>query len=112
MKLWYKVVALDVLFLTALYFVLQDLAWRTSYAATPHDACGGFCTYTPTFSYGFLTRFFTMTGNNTSLVSPPTLDWVQLLVVALVALNAWFAYVTLKSRVRRQAQVAGVQVQG
>lgn len=100
MKLWYKVLPADLLLLTALYFVLQDLSWRTHYAASPHNACGGVCAYTPSFSYGFLTRIFTMTGNNAQLVSPPTVDWVQVLVVLLVAINAWFAYVTLKPRLR------------
>ncbi|MDG7006942.1 MAG: hypothetical protein JRN06_01710 [Nitrososphaerota archaeon] len=100
MKLWYKVIAADLVLLAALYFVLQDISWRTSYASSPHDACAGMCTYDPSFSYGLLTRVFTMTGNNARLVSPLTLDWVQVLAIVLVALNAWFAYVTLKSRSR------------
>jgi len=33
-----------------------------------------------------------------SLTSPPTLDWVQLLVLVLVAVNGWFAYRVYRSR--------------
>ncbi len=106
MKLWHKVLAADLVFLFALYSVLQDLSWRANYASSPHDACGGLCAYAPSYGYGFLTRFFTMAGNNASLVSPPTLDWVQAIAFALVLVNLWFVYVTLKSRGVRHSSVS------
>jgi len=72
--------------------VLQDLQWRTSYAASVHAGTNG---YTPSFSYNVLTRVFTMSGNGPSLVSPLTLDWVQLLAIVLVVVNVWLGYATL-----------------
>ena len=94
-KNYIKVIAADLVLLAALLWVLQDLQWRTGYAASPHAGTTG---YTPSFSYSVLTQFFNMAGNGVSLTSPPTLDWVQFLVYVLVALNAWFAYQTLRHR--------------
>ncbi len=102
----YKVAIVDVLALLALYYVLQDIQWRTSYAASPHAACGGVCEYSPSFSYGILTRMFTMAGNNQHLVSPLTLDWVQALSLVLIIANLWFAYSVIKSRNRKHFVVA------
>jgi hypothetical protein len=94
-KLGYKVLFVDLLALVALYFVLQDLSWRTYYAMTPHAAVSG---YTPSFSYSIFTRYFTMAGSGVSLTSPPTLDWVQILAVGLLLVNGWFLYVILTER--------------
>lgn len=88
----------DVVLLGTLFFVLQDLQWREAFAASPHNACPQLCSYSPSFSYNLLTRFFTMVGNGQSLVSPPTLDWVQLLALALVVVNVLFAYAALAER--------------
>ena len=94
-KLLYKVAAVDFVLLVLLYYVLQDLAWRAYYAGTPHVPGSP---YTPSFSYSILIRYFTMAGgNNLNLTSPPTLDWVQLLVLILVAVNGWFAYHAYRS---------------
>ncbi len=79
-----KVVLLDVVLLLSLYFVLQDLAWRTSYAA--------YRGFSPSFSYSVLTRFLMMTDQTGTLVSPDTLDWIQVLVVVFAAVNLWFIY--------------------
>ena len=95
MRFAYKVALADLALLAALYFVLQDLAWRTYYAGTPHAAVSG---YAPSFSYSFFTRFFTMAGSGVSLTSPPTLDWVQVLALALVVVNGWFAYREYRAR--------------
>ncbi len=100
-----KVIAIDVVFLLGEYFVLQDLHWRTAYASSPHNACGGLCSYTPSFSYGILTQTFSMFGGPLQLVSPVTLDWVQLLAYALVVVNVWFAYTVLKARRPKSAAV-------
>lgn len=99
-KFVYKVALTDFVLLVALYQVFQDLAWRTYYAGTPHaSAASG---YTPSFSYSLFTRTFTMGGGSLTLVSPPTLDWVQLLVCLLVAVNAWLVYSMLRTRQNRQ----------
>lgn len=97
-RLRYTVLLADLILVVALYFVLQDLSWRSYYALAPHDRCGGLCSYTPSTSYSLLTRFFTMAGNGVSLTSPPTLDWVQILAVVLVALNGWYLYSELRAR--------------
>jgi hypothetical protein len=100
-----KVLAVDALLLIALFFVIQDLDWRTSYAASLHGACfPGLCGYSPSFSYNVLIEFFTMSGNGVSLTSPPTLDWVQVLAYILVAINAWFIYATLSRRKGRHPE--------
>ncbi len=102
-----KVALADIVLLFALYSALEDLQWRTGYAASLHSACPQFCSYSPSFSYSLLTQFFTLAGNRVRLTSPPTLDWVQLLAYVLVALNAWYAYKTLKSRKLRPRSDSG-----
>lgn len=92
------VLFVDVALVVAAIFVIQDLQWRTSFAASLHYACPQLCGYSPSFSYSVLTRFFTMSGNHVSWTSPPTIDWVQVLAVLLVAINAWFAYTILSKR--------------
>jgi hypothetical protein len=94
-KMVYKVAAVDLVLLALLYYVLQDLAWRAYYAGTPHVPGSPFA---PSFSYSILIRYFTMAGSKVSLTSPPTLDWVQLIVLVLVAVNGWFAYNAYRSR--------------
>jgi len=86
-----KVAIVDGLCLVALALVLQDLAGRTAYAASSHYGAppGG---YVPSFSYSILMRTFTMSGGPLALVSPPTLDWVQLLALILVVANGWYFY--------------------
>jgi hypothetical protein len=92
----FKVLAADTVLLITLYYVIQDLQWRTSFAASPHaSALHG---YSPSFGYNLFTRIFTMSGGGLPLTSPPTLDWVQVLALVLVAINAWYAYVTLTRR--------------
>jgi hypothetical protein len=93
-----KVALADIVLLFALYSILQDLQWRTGYAASLHSACPQFCGYSPSFSYSLLTQFFTLAGNGVRLTSTPTLDWVQLLAYVLVILNGWYAYKTMNSR--------------
>ena len=102
-KLGYKLVLVDLVLVAALYFVLQDISWRTYYAMTPHAGVSG---YTPSFSYSLLTRFFSMAGSNVPLTSPPTLDWVQVIAYVLVAINAWYAYLLLKPRVFGKRQTS------
>jgi len=106
----YKVLIVDAILLIAEFYVLQDLEWRTGYAASLHGACfPKFCSYSPSFSYNFLIRFFTMSGNGVSLTSPPTLDWVQLLAYILIIINVWFGYTILAKRRSVKAAQGPVQ---
>jgi hypothetical protein len=93
-----KVAVADIILVVAEFLVLQDLQWRTDYAASLHSACPQLCRYSPSFGYSVLTRFFTMAGNGTSLTSPATLDWAQLLALLLLAINAFYAYDYLRKR--------------
>ncbi len=77
-----KVGLADAVLLSAFYFVIQDLQWRSAYASS-----NGF---TPSNSYSLLTRFFSIARGGLALASPPTLDWVQVIVATLLVLNAWF----------------------
>jgi len=95
----FKVAVVDAVLLIALGFVIQDLEWRTSYAASLHGACfPNLCSYSPSFTYNVFVQFFTMAGNGATLTSPPTLDWVQVLAYILVAVNAWYLYTGLARR--------------
>lgn len=84
------VLAADIVLLAALYYVLQDFAWRTYYAGIPHGSTA--TGYAPSFSYSFLIRIFTMSGSGTVLTSPPMLDMVQILAIILASINGWYAY--------------------
>jgi hypothetical protein len=94
-----KVLAADIILLLADIEVYLDLEGRSGYAASLHLACGSrLCGYTPSFSYAPLTYFFEMVGNSRQLISPPTLDWLQLLTLAVLIVNAWYLFGYLRSR--------------
>ena len=86
----FKILIADAVLLAAEFLILQDLQWRSSYAAAEG--------LSPSYSYSVLTQFFAISGGGATLTSPPTLDWVQLLVVVLVVLNVWYAYRSLRRR--------------
>ncbi len=94
-----KVLAADAVLLAAEYFALQDLGFRSAYAASKG--------FTPSYSYSIFTQFFTMLGRGLTLESPPTLDWVQLLFALLVALNLQYLYRITRMRARNPASDAG-----
>lgn len=97
----YWIVAFDAILLAALAFVYRDLQWRVGYAESVHTACpAAGCSYSASFSFGFLTRLFTMSGNGVSLTSPPTLDWVQVIALLLVVVNGWYAFHYLRGKKR------------
>lgn len=87
-----RLLAIDAVLVVLAYLVVQDQAVRAGYAASLHTACASLCSYAPSFSYGILIQYFTMTGNGVSLTSPPTLDWFQVIAVVLVMVNAWHFY--------------------
>ena len=91
------VVAADVLLLLSALLVYQDLGWRTAFASSPHAGVAG---YAPSFSLAFLQRFLVMQGSGVALTSPPTLDWIQLIAIALAALNGWCLYALVNWRRR------------
>jgi len=86
-----KVVLIDAVLLVFGFVIQQDIQWRSAYASSVLG-------YAQSVSYSVLTKFFTMTGRGSSLESPPTLDWVQVLAYALLLVNAWFVYRSLKPR--------------
>jgi hypothetical protein len=79
-----QVAFVDAVLLIFAYFVYQDLDWRNSFAAS-HG-------YAPSTSYSLLTRTFTLTGKGTTLQSPPTLDWIQVVVALLIVINLVYAF--------------------
>lgn len=82
----------DLLALAFLYFVLQDLAWRTSYAESEH--------LIPSTTYSLFIRAFSIRGKTIQipkgLVSPPTLDWAQVVVALLMVVNGLYVFSTLR----------------
>jgi len=102
-----KVAAVDVVVLAALFYVVQDLQWRVSCAAAADAACTSHQAYSSSFSYGLVTQVFTMAGNSVHLVSPATIDWVQILIYLLVLLNGWLVYASMKSHRAAQTPATG-----
>jgi len=86
------VAVFDLLALTFLYFVLQDLAWRTSYAESER--------LNPGTAYSLFIRVFSIKGRTIQipkgLVSPPALDWVQVVVALLIVVNGLYAFSMLR----------------
>lgn len=94
----YWLAAIDAVLIAAFAYVYEDLLWRTAYAESVHTACTQGCSYSASFSFGVLTRVFTMAGNGVVLTSPLTLDWVQVILVLLVVANGLYAFSFLRSR--------------
>jgi hypothetical protein len=94
------VAVFDFLALAFLYSILQDLSWRASYAKSEN--------LTPRTDYSLFFRVLTITGNAIQipkgLVSPPTLDWVQVVVALLVIVNGFYAFSTLRRSPMRREQ--------
>ena len=89
-----KVLAADVIIVFAELMVIGDLQARGAYAASPHGSAN--VGYSPSLSYSVLTHVFTMSGGPIPLVSPTTLDWSQVLILAFVLTNLWYVYPTLR----------------
>ena len=86
----------DFLALAVLYFVLRDLAWRTSYAESERLILRT--------TYSLFIRMFRVTGNTiqTPLVSPPALDWVQVVAVLLIVVNGLYVLSRLRRSPKRR----------
>jgi hypothetical protein len=92
-----KLAVADAFLLIAGYYVLQDLSWRSAYAVSRG--------FTPTSAYSLLTRMFSLTGQGSGLQSPPTLDWVQVVVALLIIANVsyvWDWYRSSRTSVKPQ----------
>jgi len=83
-----KIVVTDLVLIVFGYYVLQDLDWRSGFAASKG--------FSPSTAYSFLTRSFVMTGQGSVLQSPPTLDWIQVVVALSIIVNLVYAFDALK----------------
>jgi len=92
---WIKAALFDVVLLVLGYLVLEDLQWRSNYAMS--ESLSASYTYLP------LVRFLDLSGRiflgqPQQLISPPTFDWIQFIVLVGVAVTLWYAYVTFGKR--------------
>jgi hypothetical protein len=88
-RTYVELLAVDAILLIVAYFVLQNMQWKVNYAASPHSGTTG---YSTSFSYSLFTQVFVMGGGSLPLSSPVTLDWLQVIAVALVVINGWYLY--------------------
>jgi len=79
-----KVLLVDLVLVVFAYFVLQDLAWRDSYAASRG--------YSAVTAFSLLTRRLDLKNGATSLVSPFTLDWIQVVIALLIIVNVAYVF--------------------
>src|SRR5271157_1470125 len=87
----------DLILAAAIVFVIQDVQMRTDCAL---DGCTPIARSSAGFAYSVLTKTFSFVANGNTLTSPLTLDWVQVLVLALVIVNVWYGYRALARRGR------------
>jgi hypothetical protein len=97
----WQVLVLDVILLVFAYFVQEDLTWRNDYA-TSHGA-------TVSTSYSLFTRTFQMVRNETTLRSPPTLDWLQVVIAVLIIANVAFLFGGRQTKPRPAPAMGSVQ---
>ena len=71
----------NVVLILLAYLVYQDVAARAAYA--------GALGFAPSTLYSILYHSLTLSGRGTTLTSPPTLDWFQLLALIAVATDAY-----------------------
>ena len=100
-----KVAIADALLLAGVYLVLVNRAWKIQCAMENGVNCEVART-SPHFSYSLFTiSFSAISPSGMLLQSPPSLDWVQVLLAVFVVVNAWYAYSALRRR--RALHVAG-----
>ncbi|MDV3276944.1 MAG: hypothetical protein LYZ69_00580 [Nitrososphaerales archaeon] len=85
-----EAVVLNVVLVSALYWVILEQANRAGYAAQE-----GLAFLFARFPLSFTT---TLSGRNGQLTSPLTLDWVQAIVLALVILDLIYVYGIVRPR--------------
>lgn len=91
-----EVLIVDSVVLILTHFVHADEQWRI-YCASGQEA-GCLVRSDPSYFYSLLTRYFSMRNGTMLLMSPPTLDWIQVFVVVLVMVNVWFVLRTFVDR--------------
>jgi hypothetical protein len=97
-----RILLIDSVLFVFVYLVEMDLAFRNSYAVSLN--------FVPSTGYSVLTHILTLTGRGATLVSPLALDWVQLLIFALVAADiAYLARFLKQSRTQSPTQVTAPQ---
>ena len=84
-----KLAVVDAVLLIFAYYVFGNLEWRNSYASS-HG-------FVPTTSFSLLTRSLALAGKGTVLRSPPTLDWIQVVVALLIIVNFVYAFEALRA---------------
>ena|SRR5215472_14772949 len=95
-----KVLIADAVLLIAEFFAISDVQARLTCANGAALYGQGCLTRdSPGYSYSVLVQYLSMTSQGgLVLTSPPTLDWIQLLVVALIVINLWYIVKTFRSR--------------
>ena len=90
--------AFDVTALTLLYLIEQDLDARASYVRSEH--------LTPSTMYSLFFHTFSITGSTVQfpLVSPPVLDWVQVLVALLILVNGLYIFSVIRTPPEKKAR--------
>ena len=97
----FEVIVVDVLGLAGIFFVNQDVGMRIDCTI---PGCTNIARTSVGFTYSIFTKALSVTVKNAywrTVVSPPTLDWIQVLGVALVAINLWYLYRALAGRGQR-----------
>jgi hypothetical protein len=93
MNLGIKWGLVDVLLLLGLYGVYLDRLWRASC-----EAPGQCLSQVSSISLSPFTLVTSLGSNGVPLQSPLTLDWIQLILISLVVVNTYFAYIWLRRR--------------
>ena len=95
MKSFVGVVAVNAVVMTLLYLVDSDLNWRTSCSTLITSSCRS---SVASISYWPFFVIYHLSGNGNLLKSPPVLDWIQVLLVALVAFDLFYVYRLARAR--------------
>jgi hypothetical protein len=89
-RLGITVVVADLILVGALFLVLQDVQMRIDCSLS---ACQpSIARSSAGYDYSILTKSLSFMADGKPLASPPMLDWVQVLVLAIAVLNAWAIY--------------------
>jgi hypothetical protein len=100
-KAFVGAVAVNAVVITLLYLVDLDLHWRTSCDTLITSSCRS---SVASISYWPFFVIYHLSGNGNVLKSPPILDWIQVLLVALVAFDLSYVYRLARTRVDSKPQ--------
>lgn len=85
-----EILVVNLVLLLALYFVTGDVASRAAYAA--REGLSYF------FTQSVLVETSSLQGHGTTLQSPLTLSWLQIIAALLVIIDAVYVYDWVQSR--------------